>query len=243
MDGAPLTSLWPRLRSYASNRNLCPQSPSPLPHGVPPLQHEKASPVMTSPATPSSSDSFTVCVFCGSSLGNDPQFGREARELGQRIARAGWSLVFGGGDVGLMGETARAVRALGQPVHGVLPEFLQQQEHPMSHGESLELTADLQSRKRRLLAAADAFVLLPGGFGTLDEFFEVLTEAQLGVHHKPIILVDVAGYYTPLLALLEHAVHHGFARPESLGFVSRVPDAAAAIESLLQGGGNALARP
>jgi uncharacterized protein (TIGR00730 family) len=142
--------------------------------------------------------------------------------------------VFGGGDVGLMGETARAVSALGQPVHGVLPEFLQQQERPMSHGESLELTADLQSRKRRLLAMADAFVLLAGGFGTLDEFFEVLTEAQLGVHRKPIILVDTADYYTPLLALLEHVVRHGFARPESLAFVRRVPDVAAAIESLHQ---------
>jgi len=187
---------------------------------------------MRTSATPPSPDSFTVCVFCGSSRGDDPRFAAAARDLGQRIAQARWSLVFGGGDVGLMGETARAVSALGQPVHGVLPEFLQQQERPMSHGESLELTADLQSRKRRLLAIADAFVLLPGGFGTLDEFFEVLTEAQLGVHQKPIILVDIAGYYGPLLALLEHVVRRGFARAESLNFVSRVPDVATAIETL-----------
>lgn len=189
---------------------------------------------MTSPAKPPSPDLFTVCVFCGSSLGDSPQFATQARELGQRIAQAGWSLVFGGGDVGLMGETARAVSALGQPVHGVMPEFLQERERPMSQGESLELTADLQSRKRRLLAIANAFVLLPGGLGTLDEFFEVLTEAQLGVHQKPIILIDTAGFYLPLMALLEHVVRHGFARPESLGFVRRVPDAAAAIACLYQ---------
>jgi uncharacterized protein (TIGR00730 family) len=197
-----------------------------------PLQPQKASPFMRTPATPPAPASFTVCVFCGSSRGDDPRFAAAARDLGLSLARARWSLVFGGGDVGLMGETARAVSALGQPVHGVLPEFLQQQERPMNHGESLELTTDLQSRKRRLLTIADAFVLLPGGFGTLDEFFEVLTEAQLGVHRKPIILIDIAGYYTPLLTLLEHVVRHGFARPESLELVRRVPDVVTAIESL-----------
>lgn len=189
---------------------------------------------MTVPAQPPQDALFTVCVFCGSSTGDNPLFVAAARDLGHRIATARWSLVFGGGDVGLMGEAARAVRALGQPVHGVLPEFLQQRERPMSHGESLELTQDLQSRKRRMLAISQAFVLLPGGFGTLDEFFEVLTEAQLGVQAKPIILVDTADYYAPLMGLLEHVVRHGFARPESLALVRRVPDGAAAMKILKQ---------
>lgn len=192
---------------------------------------------MTVPAQLPPSSRFTVCVFCGSSPGHNPQFLTAAQELGRQIGQARWSLVFGGGNVGLMGATARAVRAAGQPVHGVLPDFLQQREPPMTHGETVELLPDLQTRKRRMLTLAQAFVLLPGGFGTLDEFFEVLTEAQLQVHSKPVILVDIAGYYAPLLALLEHVVRHGFARAESLDLCQRVTDVAEAMTALQRAAG------
>ena len=115
-----------------------------------------------------------------------------------------------------MGETARAVRASGRRVVGILPEFLRYLEPPLAKGETLEITANLQDRKRRMLSMADGFVVLPGGLGTLDEFFEVITSAQLNVLPKPIAVVDTDGFYAPLRTLLEHVVAKGFVRPENL---------------------------
>ncbi len=156
----------------------------------------------------------TICVFCGSSPGADPRYAQAARELGKRIAEAGFALVFGGGNIGLMGETARAVRDGGAPVIGILPAFLRHLEPPLKSAEELIILPDLFQRKDRMIAMSDAFVLLPGGLGTLDEFFEVVTAAQLHVHSKPIVAVNIAGFYDPLRALLDHVIAQGFARPE-----------------------------
>lgn len=172
-----------------------------------------------------------VCVFCGSSHGTDPAFAAAAKRLGELLAAHGYGLVFGGGNIGLMGEVARAVRDGGAPVKGILPEFLKHLEPPLTSKEEVVITPDLQTRKGVMLALADAFVVLPGGLGTFDEYLEVLTSAQLKAVVKPIVIADIAGYYEPLQALLAHAVRHGFAQPEVLALehVARTADDAIAI--------------
>jgi uncharacterized protein (TIGR00730 family) len=175
----------------------------------------------------------TICVFCGSSSGSDPRFAQSARLLGQLIARHGFSLVFGGGGLGLMGEVARAARDGGAAVTGILPEFLRHLEPPLAHGEQVVIVPDLFVRKHRMVAMANAFVLLPGGTGTLDEFFEVVTSAQLAVHAKPVVLVNVAGYYDPLLALLKHTIAMGFARAENANLYSVANSAEEAMDIVI----------
>lgn len=177
-------------------------------------------------------DKKTICVFCGSSLGDDPAYAAAARETGKLIAAKGWSLVFGGGGLGLMGEVARAARDGGAGVTGILPEFLRHLEPPLSQGETVEIAADLYDRKERMIAEADAFIVLPGGLGTLDEFYEVVTSAQLAVHSKPIVLVNTNGYYDPLIALMEHVIVHGFAQPVSRKLFRVAATPAEAFESL-----------
>jgi uncharacterized protein (TIGR00730 family) len=152
-----------------------------------------------------------ICVFCGSSHGNDPAYGEAARRFGALIGERGFNLVFGAGYVGLMGEVAHAARMHGARVTGILPEFLRHLEPPSREEEKVVLTPDLQERKRLMLATADVFVALPGGLGTLDEFFEVITSAQLHVMGKPIVLLDTAGFFSPLTGLLDHVVAQGFA--------------------------------
>jgi uncharacterized protein (TIGR00730 family) len=173
-----------------------------------------------------------VCVFCGSSFGADPRFAAAAKRLGELIAARGLSLVFGGGGVGLMGEVARSVRDGGAPIIGVMPDFLLGAEQPPEWEEELILTSDLQLRKTRMLAEADAFVVLPGGPGTMDEFFEVVTSAQLHVFAKPILVVNIAGYFEPLLALMRHLVAEGFAKPSMLELYTTVETPEAAIETI-----------
>jgi hypothetical protein len=178
----------------------------------------------------------TICVFCGSSPGNNPAYAEAARELGRMIGENGDRLVFGGGNVGLMGEVARATRAAGGIVIGVLPNFLRGLEPPLKSAEELIVTPDLQLRKSRMLALADAFVILPGGLGTLDEYFEVITTTQLRVHAKPIIVVDIANYYAPLKLLLDHVVAQGFALAEIKShhvFVASPREAMETIDALL----------
>ena len=153
-----------------------------------------------------------ICVFCGASFGNDPQFMEAAEKIGAGIAEAGYSLVFGGGGNGLMGVVAKAVQAGGALVQGIIPAFLQNLEPPISAEEKLIVTPHIQERKALMLQMSDAFVVLPGGLGTFDEFFEVATEAQLGVHAKPIIVVNVDGYYNGLDALLHATIDAGFAQ-------------------------------
>jgi hypothetical protein len=161
---------------------------------------------------PSSSDSppnKTVCVFCGSSPGTDPAYLETARALGELIGRKGWRLVYGGGASGLMGEAARAALAAGAEVIGVRPTPLDHLERPQG-GIAMIHTPDLFERKQRMIAMSDAFVILPGGLGTLDEFFEVVTTAQLGMHSKPVVVVNTDDYFAPLFTLLLHCGTEGF---------------------------------
>ena len=173
-----------------------------------------------------------ICVFCGSSNGSRPQYALAARTLGRLIAERGFSLVFGGGGPGLMGETARAVRAGGADVAGVLPEFLRWVEVPPEWEKDVAITADLQERKTRMLAMADAFVVLPGGAGTMDEFFEVVTSTSLGVLAKPILVVNTEGYFDPLERLMSHIVREGFAQPKILDLYRFVATPEEAIDAI-----------
>jgi uncharacterized protein (TIGR00730 family) len=174
-----------------------------------------------------------ICVFCGASFGTKPQYTAAAVQLGRLIAKRGFSLVFGGGGPGLMGVTAKAVAEGGGHVRGILPDFLRGVETPPDWEQELEITPDLQLRKTKMLAEADAFVVLPGGAGTMDEFFEVVTSAQLQVLNKPIVLVNVSGFFEPLLALLRHLVAEGFAQASLLELFTVVESPDAAIETLV----------
>jgi uncharacterized protein (TIGR00730 family) len=156
---------------------------------------------------------LTVAVFCGSSFGHAPVFREAAVALGDGLARAGMRLVYGGGRIGLMGALADAALAAGGEVLGVLPDFLRTAEIAHSALTRLEVTDSMHARKRRMFELSDAFVSFPGGIGTLEETVEILTWRQLGLHAKPILICDVAGAATPLLAAIEGAIARGFARP------------------------------
>ena len=182
-----------------------------------------------------------VCVFCGSSFGDDPAFRDAAEAIGSGIARMGYSLVFGGGGLGLMGIVAKAALDGGSEIQGIMPGFLQALEPGVSPQEKLIVTPHLQERKNLMLQMSDAFLILPGGLGTFDEFFEVATEAQLGVHAKPIIVVNVSGYFDGLDALLHATVKKGFAKEKILKLYYLADGAEAALE-ILEGALNAPAR-
>lgn len=154
----------------------------------------------------------TVCVYCGSGFGRDPAFRAAAEILGTALARAGMRLVYGGGDVGLMGTVARAALAAGGYVTGIIPDFLQAREHMLAEVQETVVVPDMHTRKRLMFERSDAFVTLPGGIGTLEELVEQLTWAQLGQHRKPVVLVSVAEFWAPLLALFDHMRGHGFIR-------------------------------
>jgi uncharacterized protein (TIGR00730 family) len=160
----------------------------------------------------------SICVFCGASFGNEPLFRDAARAVGEGLGRMGCNLVFGGGSLGLMGVVSQAAQESGSRVQGIIPAFLQALENaaPVTPEEKLIVTPHLQERKAIMLQMSDAFVVLPGGLGTFDEFFEVATEAQLGVHKKPIIVVNVDGFFDPLDAMLRGIVEKGFAKPKIL---------------------------
>lgn len=160
-----------------------------------------------------------VCVFCGSSFGLDPVFRRTARQLGALLAERGLELVYGGGNVGLMGEIANATLAHGGYVIGVIPRSLADRELAHSALPDLRVVDSMHERKALMADLADGFIALPGGLGTLEEFCEILTWAQLGFHAKPCGLLSVASYFQPLLAFLEQAVERGFLRPEHLRMV------------------------
>jgi uncharacterized protein (TIGR00730 family) len=160
------------------------------------------------------SSPWSVCVFCGSNTGADPRYRNAAERLGAFLAERGHGLVYGGGRVGLMGALADAALAAGGRVIGVIPEPLVAREIAHTGLTELHVTTGMHARKARMLELADAFVAMPGGFGTLDELFEVLTWAQLGIHAKPIGLLNLAGYFDPLVRFLDHAVDRGFVRAE-----------------------------
>jgi uncharacterized protein (TIGR00730 family) len=200
-----------------------------------------------------------ICVFCGSAEGSNPAFSAAAARLGRLIAETEWRLLFGGGGHGLMGVLAKAARQAGGEVVGIMPDFLRAYELPPEWERELILTSDMQQRKAQLLDAADAFVVLPGGPGTMDEFFEVLVAASLGVLRpagepprpaasaalgeapdashfrttstKPILVVNIGGFFDPLDTLMAHMDRHGFVRSGVCDLYRTVatPDEALAI--------------
>lgn len=168
----------------------------------------------------------SVCVFCGARPGLDPVHATTAHATGTMIARNGWRLVYGAGDVGLMGEVARGAMAAGGRTLGVIPVHLIGREQGRRDLSQFIVTEDMHERKKVMFMNSDVIVVLPGGAGSLDEFFEVLTWAQIGPHTKPIWLLDVNGYWQPLVALLRHIVDQGFADAATLDLFGVVPDVA-----------------
>lgn len=160
-----------------------------------------------------------VCVFCGSSSGNRPVYLEAARELGSTLAQRGIGLVYGGAHLGLMGAVADAALAAGGRVTGVIPESMMAREIAHTGLSELRVVSTMHKRKALMADLSDAFIALPGGFGTLDEFCEVLTWSQLGIHVKHCGLLNVAGYYDPLLALLDRAVEEGLLKAANRGLV------------------------
>lgn len=176
----------------------------------------------------------SVAVFCGSRFGTDPSYAKACTALGDGIAQAGWRLVYGGGHVGLMGVVADAALAGGAEVLGIIPDFLQRRE--VAHGGvgRMVITDSMHDRKRQMFDAADAFVTMPGGLGTFDETIEITTWRQLGLHNKPILLCDVAGWAQPYLHMLREAVRTGFADPSTAGLYEVLPDVPAVLARLQQ---------
>ncbi|MGQ0567893.1 MAG: TIGR00730 family Rossman fold protein [Gemmobacter sp.] len=181
----------------------------------------------------------SVCVFCGSRPGTDPAHAEAARATGRMIARTGWRLVYGAGDVGLMGEVARAASDAGGRTLGVIPIHLIAREQATgSKGRDLTqfvVTEDMHERKKVMFMNSDAVVVLPGGAGSLDEFFEVLTWRQIGLHSKPIYLLDVNGYWQPLARLIDHVIAQGFADVSLAASFALVPDVPGLETALQQG--------
>lgn len=174
----------------------------------------------------------SLCVYCGSSGVVAAAYREAASQLGAALAEAGIELVFGGGRVGLMGLAADAALAKGGRVTGIIPARLRDAELAHQGVSELVVVDTMHARKRLMAERSDAFAVLPGGIGTLDETFEMLSWKQLGLHDKPIFLVDVEGYWAPLSRLLDHLVRSGFARPETRGLLRIVPGVAALLGAL-----------
>jgi uncharacterized protein (TIGR00730 family) len=174
----------------------------------------------------------SVCVFCGSSPGADPIYREAAVALGREVAGRGLRLVYGGGNVGLMGIVADAALAAGGEVIGIIPRALAAREVAHRGLTELVVVETMHDRKARMADLADAFVALPGGYGTFEEFCEVLTWTQLGVHAKPCGVLNVNGYYDPLLALFDRAVADRFLRPENRALVLTDTTAAGLLDAL-----------
>lgn len=154
-----------------------------------------------------------ICVYCGSGPGLNPAFVQAARTLGRILAEAGIGLVYGGGSIGLMGEIARSVLDHGGHVTGIIPGFLSEREHMLLDAQELIVVDDMHQRKQLMFAKSEAFVAMPGGLGTLEEFVEQLTWSQLGQHEKPIVLANIQGFWNPLLALFDDMHADAFIRP------------------------------
>jgi hypothetical protein len=174
----------------------------------------------------------SVCVYCGSRTGHNPAHVKAAHEIGAMIAGAGWQLVYGAGDVGLMGIVARAAQQAGGDTFGVIPDHLVRREVGKSDLTRYVVTETMHERKKVMFMNAHAVLVLPGGAGSLDEFFEVLTWRQLGLHDKPILLLDTDGYWQPLLALVDHVIDQGFADPSLRAMLDVAPTPAEAMDAL-----------
>ena len=180
-------------------------------------------------------DIASLCIYCGSSSGADPRHARAAATLGRLLGEACIELVYGGGNIGLMGIVADAALEAGGRVTGIIPTDLKRIE--LAHGglDELVVVESMHERKRRMFERADAFAVLPGGVGTLDETFEIITWRQLGLHGKPIVIIDADGYWRPLIDLIEHTIAAGFTGPairDLFIVVDRVEDVLPAINAL-----------
>jgi uncharacterized protein (TIGR00730 family) len=178
---------------------------------------------------------FRVCVFCGSADGADPAYVRTAKELGQRIADAGMGLVYGGATVGLMGAIADTAIEGRAEVVGVMPEVLMNREIAHRGVTHLHIVSTMHERKALMYEHADAFIAMPGGYGTLDEFIEIVTWAQLRIHQKPCIILNIGGYFDGFLAFLDHGVAQGFIKPENRSLIQVAADAESAIRAIQAG--------
>ena len=173
-----------------------------------------------------------ICVFCGSSFGNDPAYAESAQRFGTLLVESGYDLVFGGGGVGLMGTVAASVSSAGGKILGIIPDFLKHLEPPLHVASEIVVTETMNDRKAKMFTACDGFAVLPGGIGTLDEFFEALTYAQLRQHAKPIVIVNTKNYFGPLLALIDHLVAERFAHESIKGLMQVVETPEDAIKIL-----------
>ncbi|HAV08990.1 MAG TPA: TIGR00730 family Rossman fold protein [Rhodobacteraceae bacterium] len=178
------------------------------------------------------SRSASVCVYCGARPGRDPAFAAAATDLGTALAARGWRLVYGAGDVGLMGIVARSAQSAGGETFGVIPVHLMNMEVGKRDLTQFVVTETMHERKKVMFMNADAVVVMPGGAGTLDEFFEVLTWRQIGLHEKPIFLLDTNGYWQPLIALMDHLIAQGFADASLKDFVTLCADVPSLEEAL-----------
>ncbi len=175
---------------------------------------------------------YSVCVYCGSRDGTDPLWRQEAERLGAGLAARDMRLVYGAGDVGLMGAVARAAHDTGAETFGVIPQHLEAREVGRRELTSYVVTETMHERKKVMLMNADAVVALPGGPGTLDELFEALTWRQLGLHAKPVLLLNAGGYWDPLLALIEHMARNGFCNADFPRSLETLPTASAVLDRL-----------
>lgn len=175
-----------------------------------------------------------VAVYCGSASGNDPAFLAEASALGKAIVEAGMGVVYGGANVGLMGAVADAALDAGGEVIGVLPEVLAGREIAHTGLTRLESVATMHQRKARMVALADAFLILPGGYGTLDEMLEIVTWSQLRLHTKPCILINTLGYWNSFLDFLDHTVAAGFLKPENRALLLVAETAQEAVKTVIR---------
>jgi uncharacterized protein (TIGR00730 family) len=173
-----------------------------------------------------------VCVFCGSAAGARPDYAREAEALGRAIAARGMGLVFGGGAVGLMGIVARAAQAAGAPVTGIIPHGLVAREAGARDLADLRIVDSMHERKALMAELSDGFVVLPGGFGTLEEAIEALTWLQLGIHRKGVVFVNTLGFWSRQMAMLDHMVAEGLLRADMRPMAMLAPDAEAALDAL-----------
>src|SRR6185369_11351847 len=185
-----------------------------------------------SPANRDAAPSRSIGVFAGSSPGNDPALLAAASDLGTALVARGYGLVYGGASIGLMGRVADAVLAAGGRAVGVIPDFLMANEIAHRGLTELKITTSMHERKDTMASLSAGFIALPGGFGTLDEFFEILTWAQLGLHAKPCGLLNVNGFFDPLLRLLDHAVEERFIKPAHRSIVLVEPEIKALLDHL-----------
>lgn len=174
-----------------------------------------------------------VTVYCSSSQALEPHFAASARVMGHAVADRGLTLVYGGGSIGLMGEVARACKERGGTVVGVITQKLLDLEQGWTGCDELAVVGTMQERRRLLMDRGDGFIMLPGGLGTYEEFFEVLVARQLGDHHKPIAIVNHEGYYDPLLALIDHGIEHRFVRPVIRRVLTVAPNPIVALDAVV----------